>query len=120
MTSAGDVDRLAHIDEAIERILSYAAEAGSAPGPPGGTIGRALNDAVLYNLAVIGEAVKALSSDVREKGADDLWRRFAGLRDILIHSYFRVDERTIDEIVTNHVPQLAQLVRDARRLPEAE
>jgi uncharacterized protein with HEPN domain len=61
VTSRGDADRLSHIEEAIDRILSYAAELSSAPGPPGGVVGDALNDAVLYNLAVIGEAVKALS-----------------------------------------------------------
>jgi uncharacterized protein with HEPN domain len=116
VTSRGDADRLSHIADAIDRISSYAAELSGTPGPPTGVVGDALNDAVLYNLAVIGEAVKALSPAVRDRDADDLWRKFAGLRDILIHSYFRVDQATIDDIVTRHVPQLADLVREQREL----
>lgn len=113
--TASDADRLSHIEEAIDRISGYANEIARAPGPPRGIIGDALNDAVLYNLAVIGEAVKALSSSVRDRDADDLWRKFAGLRDILIHSYFRIDRDTIDDVLTKHVPRLAQLVREQRR-----
>jgi len=115
VTPDNDADRLSHIEDAIDRISRYANEVARAPGPPSGVIADALNDAVLYNLAVIGEAVKALSDSVRDRDADDLWRKFAGLRDILIHSYFRVDREAIDDVVTKHVPSLAQLVRDSRR-----
>ena len=44
-----------------------------------------VQDAVIRNLEIIGEAVKQVSEPVREKRPDVPWRAVAGLRDILIH-----------------------------------
>jgi len=44
-----------------------------------------VQDAVIRNLEIIGEAVKQVSELVREKRPDVPWRAVAGLRDILIH-----------------------------------
>jgi len=41
-------------------------------------------DAVLRNLEVIGEAVKAIPGQVRDAHPEIEWRKIAGLRDILI------------------------------------
>jgi uncharacterized protein with HEPN domain len=45
-------------------------------------------DAVLRNLAVIGEAVRSLP---RETMPDVPWASIAGLRNIVVHEYFRVN-----------------------------
>ena len=50
-----------------------------------------LFDAVLFNLEVIGEAVKQLPADVRSREPTVEWQKIAGLRDILIHQYFGID-----------------------------
>ncbi|MHC5056635.1 MAG: HepT-like ribonuclease domain-containing protein [Planctomycetota bacterium] len=68
-------------------------------------------DAIVRNLEVIGEAVKALPEDVRSKGPDVEWRRIAGLRDILIHQYFGIDIEIIWDVVTSKVPPLEEQVR---------
>lgn len=47
------------------------------------------------HLAVIGEAVKALSETTKACAADVPWKEIARLRDIIVHRYHRVD---IDEI----------------------
>ena len=50
-------------------------------------------DAVLRNLEIIGEAVKSLSSEIKESSPGPPWREMAGMRDKLIHDYFGVDLR---------------------------
>jgi uncharacterized protein with HEPN domain len=47
-------------------------------------------DAVLRNLAVIGEAVRSLPGETREAMPDVPWASIAGLRNIVVHEYFRV------------------------------
>ena len=49
-------------------------------------------DAVVRNLEVIGEATKKVPDDVRSRYPDVEWKKIAGLRDILIHEYFGIDE----------------------------
>jgi uncharacterized protein with HEPN domain len=62
--------------------------------------------AVVRNLEVIGEAVKGISADVRERYPQVPWQRIAGLRDILIHHYFEIDLEIVWDIVLNKLPEL--------------
>src|SRR5690348_12926572 len=69
-------------------------------------------DAVLRNLAIIGEAVKQLPQEYRELHPTIEWRKIARFRDVVIHHYFAVDEQIVWDIVQNKVPELLdQLVR---------
>ncbi len=47
--------------------------------------------AVLYQLLVIGEGVKRLSSDLKKQYPRIPWRNISGMRDHLIHAYDLVD-----------------------------
>jgi len=68
-------------------------------------------DAVVRNLEIIGEAAKHVSEDMRDRIPGIEWRKVAGLRDILAHAYFGVDEDIIWDIVQHHVPGLFERVR---------
>lgn len=48
-------------------------------------------DAIIRNFAVIGEATKNISVDVKKKHREIPWKRMAGMRDKLTHEYFGVD-----------------------------
>lgn len=68
-------------------------------------------DAVVRNLEVIGEAVKNLPQDLKQKYPEVEWKKIAGLRDILIHEYFGIDTKIIWDIISNKLPALKNSVR---------
>lgn len=52
-------------------------------------------DSILYDLIVIGEAVKSLQDEVRLRYPLIPWKEIAGMRDILTHEYFRVNSELV-------------------------
>ncbi len=60
----------------------------------------------MRNLAIIGEAAKKIPADVRRKYPDVAWKKMAGLRDIVVHDYFGIDEDIIWDVVTVRIPEL--------------
>ncbi|MGB7413139.1 MAG: DUF86 domain-containing protein [Thermosynechococcaceae cyanobacterium] len=68
-------------------------------------------DAVVRNLQIIGEAVKKIPSDIREQYPNVEWRKIAGLRDILAHAYFGLEDETLWDVVQNKVPELLEQVQ---------
>jgi len=62
--------------------------------------------AVLYQLIVIGEAVKRLSLELRQQHPDIPWAPMAGMRDHLIHGYDVVDWDEVWRTATRDVPDL--------------
>ncbi len=55
-------------------------------------------------LEIIGEAVKNIPTNIREKYPEIEWRKIAGLRDIIIHAYFDVDVDIVWEIINKDIP----------------
>jgi len=70
----------------------------------------ALHDALCFHLIVIGEAVKHLDEETLHSAPDVPWRQIAGLRDVLVHEYFRIELRRIRELVSRDMPPLRAAV----------
>jgi uncharacterized protein with HEPN domain len=62
--------------------------------------------AVIRGLEIIGEATKHISEEVRIKHPEVPWKDMAGMRDVLIHDYFGIDEETVWITVKEKIPQL--------------
>lgn len=69
-------------------------------------------DAVLRNLELLGEAAKQIPEDVRRRHPSVPWRRIAGLRDVLAHAYFGLEEGTIWQAVSLSIPALTTQLDD--------
>jgi uncharacterized protein with HEPN domain len=100
-----DEERFADILKAIDRCESYEQYLRSDE------FGSMAYDAVLRNLGVIGEAVRALPPETRDAMPDVPWASIAGLRNIVVHEYFRVNPDLILDIVDDQLGPLAQRLR---------
>ena len=71
---------------------------------------RLIQDGVVRNLAVIGEATKNLSSELRQTNPAIPWRQIAGMRDVLIHDYLKVNFSRVWLTVSTDLPDLRTTV----------
>ena len=62
--------------------------------------------AVIRGLEIIGEATKHISDEVRARYPQVPWKEMAGMRDVLAHDYFGVDEETVWLTANEKIPQL--------------
>lgn len=60
-------------------------------------------DAVIRNFLTIGEAVKKIPDEILRKHPSIEWKNIAGLRDVLVHAYFRIDDEILWDII-EHKP----------------
>ena len=101
-----DRERLEHILAAIERIVRY-------------TSNKSFDDlvsddmmyyAVVKNIEIIGEAANMLSSDFKEAHPEVAWRDIAGMRNFLVHEYFRVDNDTVWAVIHSDIVELKKQI----------
>ena len=86
---------LNHLVDACEHVRAYTTGLDFS----GFVTDRRTVDAVLHNLQVIGEAAKRLPPEVMAGAPEVPWRDVTGLRDVLVHAYFKVDLVVIWRIV---------------------
>ena len=99
---------LVQMPECIERITSFV-----RPGREAFFANRMMQDAVIRNFEIIGEAAKRVSEATRSRAPQIPWRRIAGFRDVLIHQYEGVD---LDETWKRIVQDLLTLKRSLETL----
>ena len=70
-----------------------------------------VQDGVIRQIEIIGEAVRRLSRDLRDQFSHIPWQDIAGMRDKLIHDYFGVDLETVWLTALQDLPALKTEVR---------
>lgn len=103
MSKRRDVDLLNDISESVERINKYIQDFSYADFLKD----IKTQDAIIRNIEVIGEAVKALSIEIKDKNPDVPWKKISGMRDKLIHDYFGVNIDIVWTIITVEIPKFS-------------
>lgn len=71
-----------------------------------------IQDGVIRQLEIIGEAVKRMSINLRSQQPHIPWQDIAGMRDKLIHDYFGVDIEKVWLTVKEDIPALEAAIRE--------
>ncbi|WP_414530203.1 DUF86 domain-containing protein [Nodularia chucula] len=98
---------LSNIQECIERIEEY-----TQGGKEEFMQTKMIQDAVIRNFEIIGEATKRLSPELRSEYSDVPWQQMAGLRDILIHDYLKVNINLVWQIIEQNLSELKTQVAE--------
>ena len=69
------------------------------------------NQAVILNIAIIGEAARNIPADIKSKYPEIDWALIYGMRNILIHKYFSVNLDIVWDVVKKELPALEQQVK---------
>ena len=102
-TSANALELL----DAAERIATYVEGVDQAA-----FLGnRMLQDAVIRNLEVIGEACANLTPELTKAHSTIPWQRASGIRNRLVHGYFDVDLRVVWQTAKESLPAFMRQVR---------
>lgn len=79
-------------------------------------------DAVIRNLEIIGEAVKKMPEEIKNKYPAIEWKEAAGFRDVLIHDYFGIDLESVWDTLYNNIPefqkQIAEVLKSERHFKD--
>jgi uncharacterized protein with HEPN domain len=111
MPKRPDEDLVEDISEAIERIQRYT-HGISYEAFLQDTM---VQDAVVRNLEIIGEAAKSLSTDFRKKHKNIAWQEIAGMRDRLIHHYVGVNWEIVWNVIQAKLPELKDQLKTKDR-----
>jgi uncharacterized protein with HEPN domain len=102
----GDRLRLQHMLEAIREIQEYT---------HGVDVQTFVNNSMMYNaslrqLEIIGEAANHLSLEILQDFPEVPWARIIGLRNLVIHEYFGVDDLSIWSVISHNLPDLKEKI----------
>jgi uncharacterized protein with HEPN domain len=69
-----------------------------------------VQNAVMRPLEIIGEASAKISKDFRKSHTEIPWKEMAGLRNRLIHEYFRIDYGAVGDTIQKDLPNLIEII----------
>jgi uncharacterized protein with HEPN domain len=109
MSAHNDLVYVQHILKAIGRIQEYTREMTEDAFMSNSLV----QDAVVRQFEVIGEAAKKVSPEFRQQHAAVPWSFMAKMRDVLIHHYWDVDLQVVWVTLQRDIPGLVPLLKSA-------
>ena len=76
------------------------------------SVNELVQDAVIRNIEIIGEASKKISSDTKQIYYEIPWKEIAGMRDKLIHDYLGVDVEVVWRTISEDIPTLEKQIKE--------
>ena len=95
-----------HIQQCICKIQEYTKDLNQSDF----NTAELIQDAVIRNIEIIGEATKKISPDFKARYNEVPWKEMAGMRDKLIHDYFGVDVEVVWKTIQEDIPMLKSLI----------
>ena len=103
--------RVRHILDAVARIRQYTEGMGLETFH----IDSRTVDAVVYNLAIIGEAVRHIPDEVQSTHPGIPWKAMRAMRNVVVHEYERVNVSIVWETLQQDLPPLVPLLEELLR-----
>lgn len=98
---------LRHIQHCISRI-----EHDTREGENAFLANETIQDAVVHNLQIIGEASKKLPESWKGQHPTIPWKEITGMRDVIVHDYFGISWKIVWDVVQNRIPDLKNAVQE--------
>lgn len=109
-------ERLQDMLDAIEKIQKYTPQNRSRFDED-----ELVHVWIVHHLQIIGEAVRFVTPTFRQRHPQVPWREIAGMRNILVHDYGRVNLTIVWETVTTQIPTLKEAIQAIlSQLPAAD
>ena len=107
----GDKERLGHILDAIEEIEAYTADIDLK----GFLANSMMRFASIKQIEIIGEAANCITQETKALFKDIEWNQIVGMRHILIHEYFGVDQNLVWQVIIDDIPKLKAAIIEAKK-----
>ena len=106
-----DLAYLDHILECIRKINEYSKGLSLKDFKSNELV----QDAIIRNIEIIGEASKKISKDTKKTYYKIPWKEIAGMRDKLIHDYLGVDVDVVWKTIHSDIPILEKLIKEIEK-----
>jgi len=103
-----DLAYIEHILDCIRKIKEFTTGSSLKDF----SVNELVQDAVIRNIEIIGEASKKISSDTKQIYYEIPWKEIAGMRDKLIHDYLGVDVEVVWRTITEDIPTLEKQIKE--------
>lgn len=74
-----------------------------------------VQDAIIRNAEIIGEASKKISKDTKQTYYKIPWKEISGMRDKLVHDYLGVDVDVVWKTIKEDIPALEKLITEIEK-----
>jgi len=69
-----------------------------------------MQNGVMRQIQIIGEAARKVSFQYQQEHPEIVWQKIIGMRNRLVHEYFRIIPERVWDVVKKDIPELIRLI----------